>query len=103
MQDTPYWTTNPVDCLLASGKTVGDCTLDYRRALVALYSHVNAVVKAAGATVVPTVQWFCTATKCPPVIDNTIVYRDTEHVAADYATHLEDPLTVELAKALGPS
>jgi len=103
MQDTPYWTSNPVDCLLASGKTVGDCTLDYRRALVALYSHVNAVVKAAGATVVPTVQWFCTATKCPPVIDNTIVYRDTEHVAADYATHLEDPLTVELAKALGPS
>jgi hypothetical protein len=60
--------------------------------LVGLYAQVDKVVEAAGAKVVPTVQWFCTATTCPSVIDGTLVYRDTEHIAASYATYLEGPL-----------
>lgn len=94
LEDTPYWKDldNPVTCLQTPGIKVGSCTLGGTSVLVGLYAQVDKVVEAAGAKVVPTVQWFCTATTCPSVIDGTLVYRDTEHIAASYATYLEGPL-----------
>jgi peptidoglycan/LPS O-acetylase OafA/YrhL len=103
LEDTPYWKdlANPVTCLQTPGIKVGSCTLGVTSALVGMYARVDRAVEAAGAKVVPTVQWFCTATTCPSVIDGTLVYRDTEHIAASYATYLEGPLSAALSNALG--
>jgi peptidoglycan/LPS O-acetylase OafA/YrhL len=54
----------------------------------------------AGAEVVHTVQWFCTATDCPPVIAGTVAYFDNSHVANAYALKLTDDLSTALATDL---
>ena len=37
------------------------------------------VATAAGATLIPTESWFCSAGRCPAVIGNYLVYRDDRH------------------------
>ena len=96
VQDTPYWNDSPVQCLLQSHVTLGDCTYLLPRSLLALYSQVEAAAERAGAKVLPMLQWFCSARKCPPVVDDNVVYRDREHVSINYSTYLETPLSDEL-------
>ena len=35
---------------------------------------------------------FCSATSCPPVIGNIVVYRDNSHITTTWAKHLEPVL-----------
>lgn len=44
--------------------------------------------------------YFCNETICPPVIGNIIVYRDNNHITAEYAKTLAVPLRDHLAEAL---
>jgi len=103
IEDTPYWMdgNNPVACLLRPHVRLGTCMLALRTVSAQLNSTVDAVAKTAGMQVIPTLQWFCTSTKCPSVIAGTIVYRDTEHVSTRYAKHLDVPLAADLSRVLG--
>jgi hypothetical protein len=43
---------------------------------------------------------FCTATRCPLIVGNDLVYRDDNHVTVEYATLLRPVIEAEIALAL---
>jgi peptidoglycan/LPS O-acetylase OafA/YrhL len=47
--------------------------------------------------------WFCTASRCPAVVDNLLVYRDDTHITVTYATYLAPLVGDEITEALAPS
>jgi hypothetical protein len=66
----------------------------------------EAVVRAAGASYVNTLFWFCTARAiCPAIVDGVLVYRDDNHLSATYAALLAPPVeaALELAKSGVPA
>jgi hypothetical protein len=56
----------------------------------------RAAVTAAGATYVDVTPWFCTTTRCPVVVGNTLVYRDDNHITTAYAEWLGPVLDATL-------
>ncbi|GAA5202053.1 SGNH hydrolase domain-containing protein [Rugosimonospora acidiphila] len=102
MQDTPDPRGASVpDCVAQYTKAVQTCALP---ASTAVYpSRRVATVAAAQAAAMPVIDplpWFCTATTCPPIIGNTLVYRDDSHVSATYIRLLTPLLSDALATAL---
>jgi peptidoglycan/LPS O-acetylase OafA/YrhL len=100
MEDPPFMPKQPVDCLLASGATLGSCTFPLPSWYARMMGEVSHYVSAAHASFVPTSQWFCQAGKCPFVVENTITRIDDGHVSRTYAEELLTPLSAELAAAL---
>ena len=45
---------------------------------------VMAAARQEGAEIVDPTPWFCTATFCPAVVGNVLVYRDQHHVTTAY-------------------
>ena len=101
IEDVPQIDKDPIDCLLASGATLGSCTTPLRTGLTSLDSQVKQIVDAAQARFVPTLPWFCADNRCPTVIGNTIAYIEQGHVSKTYATKLGVPLAEALTSALG--
>jgi peptidoglycan/LPS O-acetylase OafA/YrhL len=56
--------------------------------------------KRAGASVIDPTPWFCTATICPAVVQNTIVYEDNSHITATYGLLRAPELGAALTKVL---
>ena len=42
--------------------------------------------------------WFCTADRCPVIVDNILIYRDTQHITPQWSRFL----TPVLADAIKP-
>ncbi len=61
----------------------------------------RSVVQAAGAVYVDTLPWLCTTTTCATIVDNLLVYRDDNHLTATFASYLAEPVTDEIALAVG--
>jgi hypothetical protein len=57
-------------------------------------------VEAAGGFFVNVEPWFCTATVCPAIVDNLLVFRDNSHITVPYATYLAPLVADELNLAL---
>jgi hypothetical protein len=51
--------------------------------------------------VIDLTSYYCTADRCPSVIGDVIVYRDTNHITATFAKTLARPLEDGLRSALG--
>ncbi|HEV8065893.1 MAG TPA: acyltransferase family protein [Acidimicrobiales bacterium] len=102
VQDAPYVQDNPVSCLLAHGATVRSCSLTPSDALHRLYDQVQTGAERAGARVMPVLQWFCTNSICPSVVNGNIVYRDTQHMSPQYEAYLEQPFCTALKAIIGP-
>jgi hypothetical protein len=100
VNDTPWQARNVPDCLSAHLDNPAACARSRtdavqfrkRRALVA------GVARAEGATVIDPLPWFCTATTCPVIVGNLLVYKDQHHITTAYSRLLV-PL---LAEALQP-
>jgi hypothetical protein len=45
--------------------------------------------------------WFCTASICPAVVNNMIVYADGSHTTATYVSWLAPVLSAALKRAIG--
>ncbi len=61
------------------------------------------VVTDNGGSYVDTQRWFCTTTSCATMVDNLVVYRDDNHLTAEYASFLTPALEPALQRALaGP-
>jgi peptidoglycan/LPS O-acetylase OafA/YrhL len=88
------------DCLSVHPTDIERCAIP--RAEAALDSAGRqAEIKGAeraGATVIDPTPWFCTASSCPAVVQNVIVYEDNSHISATYAL-LRAP---DLQRALPP-
>jgi hypothetical protein len=96
MEDPPGHSLNPVDCLLASGATLGSCTFALSAGQREVYAAVERLATAAGAHYVHTLRWFCAANECPLVVGHLIVYWDTNHMTTTYARWLSVPVGATL-------
>jgi peptidoglycan/LPS O-acetylase OafA/YrhL len=56
--------------------------------------------KNAGIPIIDPAPWFCTATVCPAVVGNTLVYGDNSHITGDWGVALEPQLNTALTAAL---
>jgi hypothetical protein len=86
------------DCVAAHLDDVQACATDLAHAYTYPDRHkmINAAVTAAGYDVVDPRPWICSATGCPAVVGNYLVYRDQTHVSAQYATYLTPLLATVL-------
>jgi peptidoglycan/LPS O-acetylase OafA/YrhL len=100
MEDPPTHDVNPIDCLLASGATLGSCTFSFTSDLERVHSTMRGLAIAAGADFVPTLRWFCAHRQCPIVVGRFIVYWDTNHMTKTYARHIAVPVTAALRPLL---
>ena len=105
LEDTP----NPgaigsiPDCLAEHPNAIEKCALPRHAPATRLDAMIqrrveSAAVAGAGATLLDPTSWFCTATVCPPVINNMVVYEDDSHVTSTYATWLAPVMSAALAK-----
>ena len=94
--DSPHQDRSPVDCLLATGATMGTCA---SRAMLDELRTDMAVAAAAakrGVGFINVTGWFCgrasaVAVLCPLVVNKTITWIDQGHVSATYAAELATP------------
>jgi peptidoglycan/LPS O-acetylase OafA/YrhL len=61
--------------------------------------ETNAVTNNGG-TYVNTQPWFCTLTTCAVMVDNLLVYRDDNHITAEYASFLSTVIGPTMQRAL---
>lgn len=96
--DTPRPQFAVPACVSSHPTALGKCTFD--RASALRYPSIVAQVQAAkkaGVSSLNLFNWFCPASKCPPVIGGVLVYRDDNHITATYATTLDYQLGKQLA------
>jgi peptidoglycan/LPS O-acetylase OafA/YrhL len=110
MEDTP----EPIqlgsvpDCLAEHVDDIQECSLARSDPGTRLDAFIQrrmeaAAVKRAGAILIDPSLWFCTATTCPPVINDIIVYCDDTHPTATYIKWLSPVLSAALERAIGSS
>ncbi len=64
----------------------------------------DSVVVDNGGTYIDTQPWFCTNTTCAVMVDNLVVYRDDNHLTAEYAAFLTPAVEPLLERAMtGPT
>jgi peptidoglycan/LPS O-acetylase OafA/YrhL/cellulose synthase/poly-beta-1,6-N-acetylglucosamine synthase-like glycosyltransferase len=95
--DTPVPRTNVPDCVANNLTNVQPCM--FRRTQVysfpGRHEQMASTLKAVGVTTVEPIDWFCTATKCPVVVGDLLVYRDASHISTPYSAYLA-PATAAL-------
>ncbi|WP_205687372.1 acyltransferase family protein [Cellulomonas endophytica] len=100
--DTPYPGLDVPECLADHLTDVGACAV--AREDVVPYEERRAAIEdmaaGMGVTAVDPADWMCTATTCPPVVGNRLVYRDISHITATYSTWLA-PMLEPLVPAGG--
>lgn len=103
LEDTPLpgGITVPT-CLSEHPTDIRDCSFStaYGLRYPKLRDALLQSAARAGAEVVDTVPWLCTATVCPPVISGTVAYFDNSHLSDAYALKLTDELAAALATAM---
>ena len=100
--DAPNLSREPTDCLLANDATLASCTFPITDAAQA-DTQSAATAAIAGAAYLPTLQWFCTADRCPTVVGTTVAYRDSNHITRTYAAQLSRPFAAALKAAMSGS
>jgi peptidoglycan/LPS O-acetylase OafA/YrhL len=98
INDTPWQAGNVPDCLSAHLDDPQHCTRSRsdavqrtdRRRIVADAAH------AEGATVIDPLPWFCTATSCPVIVDDVLVYKDQHHITTTYSRLLAPLLSAQI-------
>ena len=108
LADTPYpgSTVGSVpDCLASHPDEIQLCSLDRADPLTRLDTMIQRktesdAAESAGATLIDPTDWFCTATVCPAVIGNIVVYSDSSHTTATYANWLAPEFSKALAQII---
>jgi hypothetical protein len=106
LADTPHPGQDVPSCLDSHLQTVSTCNVVAESVASGGYLETRRrlVAKAAddlGVPMVDPTRWFCSGRICPPVIANSIVYRDDSHMTQTYSKALELPLGAALARYLG--
>lgn len=99
--DTPYPGTDIPTCLADHPDDVGACAPRREDALrdPRRREATARAATAAGAASIDPLAWFCGAT-CPPVIGDTLVYRDLSHISATWSHDLGPVLGARLEAVL---
>jgi peptidoglycan/LPS O-acetylase OafA/YrhL len=98
VNDTPWHGTVVPECLSAHSDDPQACARTREAALLqpARRQLVMDAATAHGATVIDPVPWFCTATACPLVVGNVLVYKDRHHMTTVYSRLLAPLLSAAL-------
>lgn len=100
--NTPRPAERVPDCLAQYPDNVQRCTMDRTEATnePELREARKQASVAAGALYIDPMDWFCTNTKCPVVINNMLVYFDAAHITRTYADWVSPKLDAALAPVL---
>jgi hypothetical protein len=80
-------------CLSAHLNDVGACARPVDQAVPPLgFLTEQEATVAGGGEYFDLTSWMCTATTCPPVVGNLLVYRDDNHITTTYARWLAAPI-----------
>ncbi len=98
IEDTPYPRVNVPKCLAQHLDDARQCSISMSAAQSDPLRRQGTkdAATAAGATWIESTQWFCDKQTCPPIVGNTLVYRDNSHITATYATYLSRYLAARL-------
>jgi hypothetical protein len=101
ISDTPWPIRGVVDCLSEHPHEIDRCARSVARAVNQGRRRVMVAEAAsrAGVVVIDPLPWFCTATICPAVVGNTLVYKDGSHMTTAYAEALAPVLGTRLPLA----
>jgi peptidoglycan/LPS O-acetylase OafA/YrhL len=88
--DIPVPNSDLPGCVAEHLDDVRPCTFLVRRAYTYPERHraLRPVIEAANVPLLDPKRWFCTATTCPAVIGNVLLYRDPTHMTVPYSTWL---------------
>ena len=99
--DTPYMGGSVPECLAepASGANIGRCTRTLRSSLrgPAQRRAFLAYAGSGRAHIIDPTAWFCDD-RCPTVVGNVLVYRDSNHMTTAYSAALAPLLERELLR-----
>lgn len=100
--DTPDLRQTPAICLSAHLRETSRCGVARS---IALDSPTRAAERNAAArtdsTLIDLSGYLCVAETCPPIVGDTLVYRDAHHLSATYARQLADTLWEDVGPLLG--
>jgi peptidoglycan/LPS O-acetylase OafA/YrhL len=90
------------DCLSEHPSEVGQCAIPRAESALTSVARQTEIsgARRAGASVIDPTPWFCTATICPAVVANTIVYEDNSHITATYGLLLAPELRTAIISVL---
>ncbi|RZU49765.1 peptidoglycan/LPS O-acetylase OafA/YrhL [Krasilnikovia cinnamomea] len=97
VNDTPWHNLVP-DCLSQHMSDPAACAHPRAVAVRApeLRARVMDLARGQGVSVIDPLPWFCTATDCPVIIGNVLVYKDRHHITTVYSRLLAPLLSAEL-------
>jgi SGNH domain (fused to AT3 domains) len=100
IQDVPIPSYNLPSCVAQHLNSVTRCTFQLAKAysFPARHRGLATAVAHAGFAVVDPDAWICTATTCPAIVGNMLVYRDDTHLTATFARWLA-PMVAPLLSA----
>jgi hypothetical protein len=102
MGTSPFFGESAVTCLTVHPDPQ-KCSLTYTPGSgyygVAL-SRDKLIAKTSGATLIDTNKFFCHRNTCSPVIGNTLVYSDIDHVTIAYSSFISTGITSAVLAAL---
>jgi hypothetical protein len=86
--DIPVLAQSAPDCLAAHESNVQACSTSRTNALTGVYDAAEeTAAQATGARRIDVTSWLC-ATICPPIVNNTLVYRNQFHITRTYSVYL---------------
>ncbi|GEK86221.1 acyltransferase family protein [Microbacterium aerolatum] len=99
--DTPDLRATPAVCLSGRLHDAEACGLPRDAALQSPTRAATAdAAQGAGVPYLDFTDYFCSASRCEPIIGSTLVYRDAHHITATFSEKLGPPLATRLAEVL---
>ncbi|HEY0870097.1 MAG TPA: acyltransferase family protein [Acidothermaceae bacterium] len=100
--DIPYPQQVTADCLAAHAAAVYRCSTPRDRAVLGKNQSADADgARAGGAIYVDVNSWFCTATTCPPLAGDVVIYQNAYHITATYSQLLAGVVGDAISESLG--
>ena len=85
VEDTPYPNQDVPTCLSANRSSVTGCNITVSAGFRPDMVEMREDFAREGVPLLRTRQWFCTATQCPVIVGNLLVYRDDNHMTVTWA------------------
>ncbi len=98
--NTPALSQPAYRCVAAHRSDVFPCTVTPSQAFLgpAIREREFQLARSNGIAAVDPAPWFCTTTRCPVIADDTLIFRDSQHMTPEWSKFLA-PM---LAQALVP-
>lgn len=99
ISDVPLLTQGAPGCISHHLSDVRPCNAPRRTAveLPTVKSEELALAQREHVNAIDPTRWFCTATACPVIADNIILYRDTSHMTPQWSRFIAPVLAAALA------